>query len=254
LLIQPFKKQFKTQMKPILLSIHIFTFTHVVAQDTVWVSKFNLFTNRDSAESFIVRHKDKTETNRVQELRYGMDNKLMQERNYYPFYPIRKLNGLYADYQNGVLVQQKTYTNGLLHGLHKTYLENGKLRRQDVYEKDSLVSGNCYDINGNDTAWFAYEIAASFPGGKSSLIQYLSKNLKYPREATKQGIDGTVMVAFTIDKNGNLQDISIAKAVHPLLDEEALRVVKAMPLWTPAKMDGKLVKMKLRLPVAFRLE
>lgn len=93
----------------------------------------------------------------------------------------------------------------------------------------------------------------SFPDGAKGLIEFLQANIKYPQESMKQGIQGRVIVSFVIDVDGSVTNAEIRKSVDPLLDAEALRVVRMMPKWTPGLTAGKPVKVKYTMPVTFRL-
>lgn len=95
---------------------------------------------------------------------------------------------------------------------------------------------------------------ASFPGGMQSLFQFIGSNLQYPVEAQDSGIQGRVVVQFLVEKSGEISDIKLRRSVHPLCDKEALRVVKMMPKWYPAKMKGQLVRVNYILPIIFRLK
>lgn len=95
---------------------------------------------------------------------------------------------------------------------------------------------------------------ASFPGGSVALMQYIAQNLRYPNIQGDCNIQGRVIVGFTINENGILSDIKVMKSISPAFDEEAIRVVKSMPKWKPAKLNGKAVKSKYTIPVNFRIE
>ena len=86
-----------------------------------------------------------------------------------------------------------------------------------------------------------------------NINQYLATTMKYPREAQKQKIQGRVFVKFVVDTNGIITDTEITKSAHPILDEEALRVVKAMPPWIPGRQNDKPVRVYYTLPINFRL-
>ena len=92
-----------------------------------------------------------------------------------------------------------------------------------------------------------------FPGGTSQLIKWLTTNLKYPDAAKKSKISGKVMVAFVVNKDGSVSDAKILKPVDPLLDNEALRVIRMMPKWEPGLMKGKPCRTLVHLPVVFKL-
>ena len=91
-----------------------------------------------------------------------------------------------------------------------------------------------------------------FPGGPSAMAKWLGDNIKYPAEAAKQGIEGRVIVQFVVGKDGTVGNAKLMRPVNPLLDQEALRVINAMPKWTPGKHDGKPVAVKYTIPVTFR--
>lgn len=94
----------------------------------------------------------------------------------------------------------------------------------------------------------------SFPGGESAMQSYLNSNVNYPVVAKENGVQGRVIVESIIEKDGSMSDVKVIRSVDPSLDREALRVVKAMPKWTPAKLKGIPVRTKCRTPVVFRLQ
>ena len=102
-----------------------------------------------------------------------------------------------------------------------------------------------------------HEIATkmpSYPGGFQELFKYLQNNINYPPQATIAHIEGRVIVAFIVEKDGSLTGVRIAKSVHPSLDEEAVRVVSAMPNWIPGEEDGHPVRVRYVLPITFNLK
>lgn len=92
-----------------------------------------------------------------------------------------------------------------------------------------------------------------FPGGAASLMRYLSENIKYPIQAQMKGISGRVVVSFVVEPDGAFSDLRVIRSVDPILDKEALRVVRDMPRWIPGKQDGKPVRARYNVPVSFRL-
>ena len=96
-------------------------------------------------------------------------------------------------------------------------------------------------------------VMPSFPGGDDSLLNYLSKNVKYPDKARKDKIEGKVLVTFMVNADGRLSDFNILISLSEECDAEAMRVVKAMPNWIPAKRNGKIYPIKMNLPVWFKL-
>ncbi|MBQ6039068.1 MAG: M56 family metallopeptidase [Bacteroidaceae bacterium] len=105
-----------------------------------------------------------------------------------------------------------------------------------------------------DSIYEIVEVMPIFPGGEAGMMKYLSDNIKYPEEAMKADIEGRVFTRFIVNEDGSVSDVEILRSVHPLLDAEAIRVVKAMPKWTPGKVGGKAVKVRYSLPLVFRLQ
>lgn len=97
------------------------------------------------------------------------------------------------------------------------------------------------------------EMMPQFPGGQGVMMKYLAANIKYPASAVKAKKQGRVIVAFVIQKDGSVTNARIVKSVDPELDAEALRIVKAMPNWTPGTQDGKPVNVNYTIPVVFSL-
>ena len=92
-----------------------------------------------------------------------------------------------------------------------------------------------------------------FPGGMEELMKFLQKEVKYPKEAQDKGIQGRVVVQFVVNKDGSITEATVLKSVDPQLDAEALRVVNAMPNWTPGKDKGEAVRTRFTIPVNFKL-
>lgn len=90
-----------------------------------------------------------------------------------------------------------------------------------------------------------------FPGGTSQLMSFMRNNIRYPVDAIKEGIEGRVILTFTVEKDGTLTDIKVAKSVSPSLDKESVRIVKSMPKWIPGKQNGTKVRVKYTLPISF---
>lgn len=98
------------------------------------------------------------------------------------------------------------------------------------------------------------DIMASFPDGTKGLQNYFDKNIEYPAEAGNEGVEGTVKVTFLVDENGRLISPQVTgENLGYGLEAEALRVIKKMPAWNPAKVKGKNVKTRITLPIKFQL-
>ena len=105
------------------------------------------------------------------------------------------------------------------------------------------------------TIFEVVEQMPEFPnGGMAGLMQFLSKNIKYPTIAQENGTQGRVTVQFVVNKDGSIVDAKVIRGVDPYLDKEALRVIGTMPKWKPGMQRGKPVRVKYTVPVMFRLQ
>ena len=92
-----------------------------------------------------------------------------------------------------------------------------------------------------------------YPGGMAAMMDFFNKNMKYPKEAFDAKQEGRVIAQFVVEKDGCITDAHIVKSVSPALDAEALRIVNAMPNWTPGRQNGKPVRVKYTVPISFKL-
>ena len=93
-----------------------------------------------------------------------------------------------------------------------------------------------------------------FPGGYKALLEFISKNVSYPEEAMKNAWQGRVVLQFVIEKDGAVSNIKVLRSVNETLDNEAMRVIREMPKWTPGKDKGKEVRCKYTIPIVFALK
>ena len=104
------------------------------------------------------------------------------------------------------------------------------------------------------TIFEVVEQMPEFPnGGMAGLMQYLSKNIKYPEAAMKKGTQGRATVQFVVEKDGSITNVKILRGIDPELNKEAVRVISAMPKWKPGTQKGEAVRVKYTVPVMFRL-
>lgn len=94
----------------------------------------------------------------------------------------------------------------------------------------------------------------SFPGGQQALMKYLSENIRYPVIAQENGVQGRVIVQFTVRKDGTIDDVKVVKSADPSLDKEAVRLIKSVPAWEPGMQRGKAVHCKFTVPIVFKLQ
>lgn len=109
-------------------------------------------------------------------------------------------------------------------------------------------------VDNNSTKIYdVVEQMPSFPGGVAALKDFIGQNLKYPLAAEENGIEGRVIMTVVVESDGSLNDFRVVKSVDPLLDAEAVRVLKAMPKWIPGRQNGSPVRVKYTIPITFRL-
>ena len=135
--------------------------------------------------------------------------------------------------------------------------KDSTLNRSQTYS--SPASNNIYEFeeNEDESAQPIYTVVEKMPefqGGQAALLQFLSKSIKYPVDAEKNGIQGRVTCSFVINRDGSIVDAQVLRGVDPSLDKEALRVINSMPKWKPGEQRGKLVRVKYTVPVTFRLQ
>lgn len=112
--------------------------------------------------------------------------------------------------------------------------------------QDTIVphSGTIFEVT---------EVMPEFPGGMSTLIEYISKNIKYPEAGKAKGIQGRVTVQFVVNQDGSISNTKILRGLSPEFDAEALRLFNSMPKWKPGMQRGQAVRVKYTCPVVFAL-
>ena len=93
-----------------------------------------------------------------------------------------------------------------------------------------------------------------FPGGESALYSYISQNFTWPSRDIEEGNEGRVFVQFVVDQNGEVTDVKVARGINERLNQEAIRVIKGMPRWSPGKNGGVPVKVRYMIPVVLKLK
>ena len=106
----------------------------------------------------------------------------------------------------------------------------------------------------NNMVYDVVEVMPQYPGGQTAMLKYIMENIKYPKQAMKEGIQGRVTVSFIVEKDGRVSNVRLLRSVQSALDKEAVRVVKSMPKWSPGKQNGKPVRVRFNLPVMFKLK
>jgi protein TonB len=126
--------------------------------------------------------------------------------------------------------------------------ESGLPSGEDKYQ--STISTETEDPN--KIILFS-DVMPTYPGGTNALIDFLRKNIKYPPFARENEIEGNVILTFIVQADGSINNVKVLRGIGYGCDDEALRVVKRMPMWSPGKMKGKNVNVRYTLPIKFEL-
>lgn len=173
-------------------------------------------------------------------------------------YEQNKKEGVWRSWwrQGGRLDYETPYRNGELHGTCRWYHANGEISEESVYENGLLVSALFRDSTGRQQAdGSAEERMPSFTGGQSAYYAYLTKNLRYPKSARRAGQHGKVVVQFIVEPAGDISRASIYQSTgSAILDEEALRVIRAMLAWTPGANHNCFVSSVFRQALTFKTD
>ena len=117
----------------------------------------------------------------------------------------------------------------------------------------SFASSN-QQKDGKEKILITCDQMPTFPGSDNALFTFIGKHIVYPENAKKSGVQGKVYVEFVVDKGGSVKEIKISKGIGAGCDEEAVSVIKLMPKWNPGKDKGKVVNVKIVLPIMFALK
>lgn len=126
----------------------------------------------------------------------------------------------------------------------------------EAQDAESTVAPENAQKVSEDEVFSIVEEMPSFPGGEVEMLKFIDKNLQYPVIEKEKGIQGKVYVSFIVHTDGSIQDVKVLRGIAggPNCDKEAVRVIKAMPKWTPGKQAGKVVRVQYTYPVAFRIK
>lgn len=139
---------------------------------------------------------------------------------------------------------------------------NRVMTHDDAYGVDdatkSVITKDIVIVDDKPVISVVYDLSnvehkPEFPGGDQAMYDFISQNIRYPLAAQEDGITGTVVVQFTIGKDGMVTEARAFRSPHESLSKEAVRIVMSMPKWTPARNQGQPVAVYYTLPVRFRL-
>jgi len=157
-------------------------------------------------------------------------------------------------FKSGGVEQEGVYIEDKREGEWIFYFESGKVSAKEVYENGEAIKIEFWDEAGNSVEpTKLLEKEPEFPGGESAMIKFIQKNIMYPELSREMGEQGTIYVGFTVGVDGGLNEINILVGVSPMLDAEALRVVKKMPDWIPGFSHNRILEVDFLFPIKFTI-
>jgi len=236
------------KLKQTSMKLYIFGLLLIVSMtgfsqdaDTTWFDRKWEETSRENGIYMRVQNYDSI-TNRYKVKDYYQNGSVQMSGSYSSMAPEVK-DGLFVWYhKNGSKITERYYENNRPVQVSE-YNDKGEKIREGLSAKDDNGVYTLKEI----------EEAPSFPGGIPALRQFMASNTRYPEKAKNDSISGKVIVSFVVSPTGKITNTKVQRSVHPLLDEEALRVVQSMPRWKPGKQDGKAVPVMYGVPFNFKL-
>ena len=166
-----------------------------------------------------------------------------------------KLSGEYKSwYESGELRYQKKYRDYILQDTLVAYYETGDIRRTEVYNNGKMISGKLFDEAGGEMDFFPMEQLPEFPGGEYKMLNWLSRNIKYPKSMRKEKVQGLVVLTFVVKEDGSISEAEVVRELHPAADAEALRMISSMPTWKPGLQEGKPANVRYTLPIRYSFD
>jgi hypothetical protein len=245
-------KQLKFSMKLWILAFAAIAFWHeqLGAQDTLY---FKLSNPWNTVKNINGKYTRKC----VQEKDYFHvwdynEKKILVTESYYTDTNFTKkiFCHKYFNEDKSFLTQTRCYENFNLHGYSYTYNEKGDTTSATLYNNSYVTKSWNLEDGLSKRPFQGEETVAEFPGGNKALFEYISKNLRHP--SSLKNIKGLVIVKFFITPGGKTERPEIKQSLHPLLDAEAIRVIKKSPLWKPATQEGTKVMSAMTLPIFFQ--
>ncbi|MEO8085849.1 MAG: energy transducer TonB [Bacteroidota bacterium] len=134
-----------------------------------------------------------------------------------------------------------------------SYDEKGKKTTGKPHHQKIVMKLNSGKELHNDSIYFIAQTMPSYPGGDEAILKYMKEHIHYPGAARANRTEGKVVVSFIVDRTGTLTNLKIIRGIGNGCEEEALRVLRTMPKWSPGKMKGNEVRVQMNLPVKFQL-
>lgn len=156
-------------------------------------------------------------------------------------------------YENGQLRREVEFQNGNIGGKILTYWDNGQVKRTNRDSLGNAIPAKCFDRTGKEVPVYKFATTGKFDDGKTTVYDYLAKHIVYPKEALEKSIEGSVEVVMNIEPDGTVGNVRTIKSVNPLLEAELKQVLKSMPKWSSGSYDGDPVSYIYPVKYTFKL-
>ena len=208
--------------------------------------------------------------------KYTVKDNVLESVGYYSSIDPIVQDGHFAVYENGYMTGEGDYTHNKKHGKWtyyrnekkdkwytetyisedkiklRSYYPNGRLKRKEKHNNTyTRATGKCFNEKGKKMPFTPFYTA---PKPLYRIDEYLAENLKYPESARDQSIEGTVILRFIVNEDGNITNTEVIKGVAGGCSKEAVRVISGMPKWSEGIKDDKKVSVVFYQPVTFRLQ
>jgi protein TonB len=169
-----------------------------------------------------------------------------------------KRNGEFKFYfPDGRLREREVYVQDQPSGELVLYYPTGQLKRREHYAAGKRTAGECFAPDGKQVPFFEYEVMPRYSegdGGFAAIIQAIGRNFHYPKDARRAGVEGRVLVSFSVTALGQVADVQIKESLFPSVDAEAIQAVYRLKRFTPGQQDGQPVKVAFTAPITLRLQ
>ena len=136
------------------------------------------------------------------------------------------------------------------------YKSTRRMESEEEYAENQMINNKRWKISGEEdlaNVFLLSDQTPEFQGGYDNLLKYLSNSIKFPGKSKRHEEQGTVTIQFVVMEDGSIDGVEILKRVSPSLDNESVRVVKSMPLWTPGLTNGKPVRVVMQVPFQYSI-
>lgn len=226
----------------------------VQAQDTLFFRHlFERVSDRSVAKSYMIVTYQSGDSLQATETTYYMNGQVKQITPYIHYKKREKHGEETRYYDNNRLYSSQHFAKGKEEGKHLVYYSDGSLKREDVYSNGRLEKGRCIGVDGKDTSYFDFYKEGAYPGGNLELVKFIAQNVKYPKKALEEGLQGVVVVSFVVTEKGDVINYEIRKSLSPETDAEALRVSHIIRRFQPSEFDGEAIASQYFLPFRFSM-